>query len=82
MDPDKKIKIENKIVYTTQNILTENLTPEQRRYVIMQRFGNAYKNAVITYQQDPGIKMYLSHKLYHILKLNFLSRAKFIGQFN
>lgn len=34
------------------------------------------------YQQDPGVKMYVTHKLNQFSRLNFLKRAKFIGQFN
>ena len=78
----KNSRIKNKIVYMTQKIYYENLTPEQRRFVIMQRFGNDYKNARITYQQDPVFKMCVSHKRNQFSKFNFVSRAKFIGEFD
>ena len=58
------------------------MTPEQRRFVIMQRFGNNYKKECITYQQDPDVKMYVSHKLHQFSRINFLSRAKFIVEFD
>ena len=75
-----KLKIE--LYYMTQKIYVEKLIPDQRRFVIMQRSGSDYINASITYQQDPGVQIYVSRKLHNFVKFNFLSRAKFIGEFD
>lgn len=71
-----------KLYILLKKFILKSWLQNNEEFVIIQRFGNDYTKATIMYQQDPGVKMYVTHKLNQFSRLNFLKRAKFIGQFD